>query len=47
MKNQKHPEHQYLDLLRQVLEDGEEQVDSGTGVLELKYVLIFLKDSLY
>lgn len=28
----KHPEYQYLDLLRKVLEEGEEQVDSGTGV---------------
>ncbi|MSR70565.1 thymidylate synthase [Candidatus Kaiserbacteria bacterium] len=28
----KHPETQYLDLLRQTLEAGEEQVDSGTGV---------------
>jgi thymidylate synthase len=28
----KHPEHEYLDLLKEVLEHGEEQVDSGTGV---------------
>lgn len=28
----RHPEHQYLDLLRDVLENGEEQVDKGTGV---------------
>lgn len=28
----KHPEYQYLDLLRKVYEEGEEQVDSGTGV---------------
>ncbi len=28
---QKHPEHQYLDLLRECLA-GEEQVDKGTGV---------------
>lgn len=28
----KHPEYQYLDLLRQTLEQGEEQVDKGTGV---------------
>src|SRR3990167_3666166 len=28
----KHPEHQYLDLLRKTLEEGEEQVDKGTGV---------------
>ena len=28
----RHPEHQYLDLLRKTLEQGEEQVDSGTGV---------------
>ncbi|CAN5680919.1 thymidylate synthase [soil metagenome] len=27
-----HPEQQYLDLLRETLEKGEEQVDSGTGV---------------
>lgn len=28
----RHPEQQYLDLLRETLEDGEEQVDKGTGV---------------
>ncbi len=28
----RHPEHQYLDLLRDVLESGEEQVDKGTQV---------------
>lgn len=28
----RHPEHQYLDLLRDILEHGEEQVDKGTGV---------------
>jgi thymidylate synthase len=28
----KHPEHQYFDLLRKTLTEGEEQVDSGTGV---------------
>ena len=28
----RHPEHQYLDLLRKTLEEGEEQVDKGTGV---------------
>lgn len=28
----RHPEHQYLDLLRKVLDEGEEQVDKGTGV---------------
>lgn len=27
-----HPEFQYLDLLKETLENGEEQVDSGTGV---------------
>lgn len=27
-----HPEYQYLDLLRKTLEEGEEQVDKGTGV---------------
>jgi thymidylate synthase len=30
--NTEHPENQYLELLRQALESGEEQVDSGTGV---------------
>ncbi|MDO8561767.1 MAG: thymidylate synthase [bacterium] len=29
---QRHPEHQYLDLLKDILENGEEQVDKGTGV---------------
>lgn len=28
----RHPEYQYLDLLRDTLENGEEQVDAGTGV---------------
>mgnify|MGYP001599070381 FL=1 len=28
----KHPEYQYLDLLREVVEKGEEQIDKGTGV---------------
>ena len=28
----RHPEQQYLDLLRKTLEQGEEQVDKGTGV---------------
>ncbi|MBI5644498.1 thymidylate synthase [Candidatus Kaiserbacteria bacterium] len=28
----RHPEYQYLDLLKQVLERGDEQVDKGTGV---------------
>ena len=32
MSDRKHPEYQYLDLLRKVLEDGEEQVDKGSGV---------------
>jgi len=27
-----HPEHQYLDLMRDLLKDGVEQVDAGTGV---------------
>lgn len=27
----RHPEHQYLDLLRELLADGEKQVDKGTG----------------
>jgi thymidylate synthase len=29
---QKHPEYQYLDLVKETLRDGEEQTDSGTGV---------------
>ncbi len=29
---ERHPEHQYLDLLRRALTEGEEQVDKGTGV---------------
>jgi len=32
MDNKKHPEYQYLDLLRKVFEEGEEQVDKGTGI---------------
>ncbi|MDP3763768.1 MAG: thymidylate synthase [bacterium] len=32
MNDNKHPEYQYLDLLRKVLKEGEEQIDSGTGV---------------
>lgn len=32
MTEKKHPEYQYLDLLKKVLEEGEEQVDSGIGV---------------
>lgn len=28
----KHPEYQYLDLMRDILKDGVEQVDAGTGV---------------
>lgn len=28
----RHPEHQYLDLVRDTLENGEEQIDKGTGV---------------
>jgi len=28
----RHPEYQYLDLLREILENGEEQLDKGTGV---------------
>ena len=32
MNNKSHPEYQYLDLLRKVLEEGEKQVDSGTGI---------------
>ena len=30
--NTRHPEYQYLDLIRQTLEDGEEQIDNGTGI---------------
>lgn len=29
---EKHPEYQYLNLLRETLEKGEEQIDKGTGV---------------
>ena len=29
---EEHPEYQYLDLLRETLEQGEQQVDKGTGV---------------
>jgi len=32
MATQKHPEYQYIDLLRETLEEGDEQVDKGTGV---------------
>ena len=32
MNGMKHPEYQYLDLLKETLEAGEEQVDKGTGV---------------
>ncbi|MEX2013499.1 MAG: thymidylate synthase [Parcubacteria group bacterium] len=32
MNNRRHPEYQYLDLLQKILEEGEEQVDKGTGV---------------
>ena len=28
----RHPEYQYLDLIRQTLEDSEEQIDNGTGI---------------
>ncbi|MES2994446.1 MAG: thymidylate synthase [Patescibacteria group bacterium] len=28
----RHPEHQYLDLMQELLDKGEEQVDKGTGV---------------
>ncbi len=31
-KDTRHPEHQYLDLVKDILENGEEQVDKGTGV---------------
>ena len=30
--SERHPEYQYLDLLKEILEHGEEQVDKGTGV---------------
>jgi thymidylate synthase len=30
--SKRHPEYHYLDLLKDVLENGEEQIDSGTGV---------------
>jgi len=32
MNHTRHPEYQYLDLLRKVFEEGEEQVDKGTGI---------------
>ncbi|MDD5051062.1 MAG: thymidylate synthase [Candidatus Pacebacteria bacterium] len=31
-KDSRHPEHQYLDLMQDILDSGEEQVDAGTGV---------------
>ena len=31
-KNTRHPEYQYLDLVRDTLENGEKQIDAGTGV---------------
>lgn len=31
-KDKRHPEYRYLDLLRKTLEEGEEQIDKGTGV---------------
>jgi thymidylate synthase len=30
--SQKHPEYQYLDLMREILETGDKQTDKGTGV---------------
>jgi thymidylate synthase len=32
LRNAKHPEYQYLDLLRDILENGQVQEDKGTGV---------------
>ncbi len=32
MKNTRHPEYQYLDLMRELIERGDKQVDKGTGV---------------
>jgi thymidylate synthase len=32
MKN-RHPEYQYLDLVREILKDGEKQIDAGTGAV--------------
>ncbi len=32
MSNSRHPEYQYLDLVRELLEKGDKQVDKGTGV---------------
>jgi len=32
MENKKHPEQQYLDLMRDLIDHGAEQVDAGTGV---------------
>lgn len=31
--NQKHPEHQYLDLMKKLIETGDKQTDKGTGVV--------------
>jgi len=32
MENKKHPEYQYLDLMKDLIDHGAEQVDAGTGV---------------
>jgi thymidylate synthase len=32
METKKHPEQQYLDLMKELIENGAEQVDAGTGV---------------
>jgi thymidylate synthase len=32
MNSERHPEYQYLDLMRELLEHGDKQVDKGTGV---------------
>jgi thymidylate synthase len=32
MSDIRHPEHQYLDLMRELIEHGDKQVDKGTGV---------------
>jgi len=32
MNDKKHPEHQYLDLMKDLIDNGAEQIDAGTGV---------------
>ncbi len=44
MKKNLHPEHQYLDLAREILKNGIKQTDRGTGVSDYS---IFGKQSIY